>query len=394
MDSTALNEDWRILSLMFPSNWRQLAKDTHAMVRKLRNFPDEESILRTLFLHFANGYSLRETVTRAKLAGIADVSDVALLKRLRCSESWLKELSLCLLRERGTLNHTLPKVTSIQMRLVDGTYVKEPGKTGSQWRIHYSLKLPDLQCDYFKLTENEGAETGESYKQFPAKKGDCIIGDRGYSTAQGITYLAKKGAYSLVRVNTSSLLLYSKAGEGFDLLKAVMALREEYDVGEWSVLISEDKKDFIKGRLCVIRKSTIAAEQAIKKIKETAGKKQKTLNPSTLEFAKYIIVFTTLPENFSAKAVLEWYRLRWQIELVFKRLKSLTGFGHLPKHDESSSRAWLYGKLFVGLLVEKLIHYANVISPWGYILWEENREQLERIRVHVSSNTKSDRSKN
>ena len=277
MESTALNEDWNVLLSMFPSNWRQLATDTNAMVRKLRSFPDEESILRVLFLHLANGYSLRETITRAKFAGIADVSDVALLKRLQCSESWLKELSLCLLRERGTLCNIPTEIKSVQMRLVDGTYVKEPGKTGSQWRIHYSLKLPDLQCDYFKLTENEGEHTGESFKQFPAQKGDCIIGDRGYSTAQGITHLNKKGAYSLVRVNTSSLVLYSAADKKFDLLKAVAGLKEEFCVGQWNIMISEDGKHFINGRVCVIRKSNIAAEKAIKKLKEKASKKQKNM---------------------------------------------------------------------------------------------------------------------
>jgi len=82
-----------------------------------------------------------------------------------------------------------------------------------------------------------------------------------------------------------------------------------------------------------------------------------------------VIVFTTVPhKDFPAKAVLKWYRLRWQIELVFKRLKSLAGLGHLPKYDEMSVKAWLYGKLFVGLLVEKLIHYAKINSPWGYSL--------------------------
>lgn len=374
MDNVASSEDWNVLLTMFPSNWRQLATETNAMVRKLRSFPDEESILRTLFLHLANGYSLRETITRAKLAGIADVSDVALLKRLQCSESWLKELSLCLLRERGALKSLPPEIKPIQMRLVDGTYVKEPGKTGSQWRIHYSLTLPDLQCDYFKLTENEGEKTGESFKQFPVQKGDCIIGDRAYSTAQGVAYLDKKDAYSLVRVNTSSLVLYSAADKTFDLLKAVTNLQNEYRVRQWSVMVSEDRKHFISGRLCVIRKSNIAAEQAIRKIKEKASKKQKSPKPETLEFAKYIIIFTTLPESFSVDAVLEWYRIRWQIELVFKRLKSLTGFGHLPKHDERSSRAWLYGKLLVGLLVEKLIHCSGVISPWGYSLQQEQKQ--------------------
>lgn len=81
------------------------------------------------------------------------------------------------------------------------------------------------------------------------------------------------------------------------------------------------------------------------------------------------IIFTTLPKkSFAVDEVLEWYRIRWQIELVFKRFKSLAKLGHLPKYDEESSRAWLYGKLFVCLLTEKLVDYAHAISPWGYSL--------------------------
>ena len=73
-------------------------------------------------------------------------------------------------------------------------------------------------------------------------------------------------------------------------------------------------------------------------------------------------------DAFAAQEVLEWYRVRWQVELVFKRFKSLAQLGHLPKYDDESARAWLYGKLLVALLVEKLIGHASAISPWGYDL--------------------------
>ena len=80
-----------------------------------------------------------------------------------------------------------------------------------------------------------------------------------------------------------------------------------------------------------------------------------------------MIVFTTFPEDeFSDTDVLEWYRLRWQIELVFKRFKQIAQLGHLPKHDDDSAKAWLYGKLFVALTTEKLVSYAESFSPWGY----------------------------
>ena len=74
------------------------------------------------------------------------------------------------------------------------------------------------------------------------------------------------------------------------------------------------------------------------------------------------VLFTTRFSG-STTEVLELYRRRWQIELLFKRLKSLALIGHVAKHDPRSSRAWLYGKLLVALLTEKLIRLGRDISP-------------------------------
>jgi hypothetical protein len=62
-------------------------------------------------------------------------------------------------------------------------------------------------------------------------------------------------------------------------------------------------------------------------------------------------------------------RMRWQIELVFKRLKCLAQLGHVPRHDDRSFRFWLYGKLPVTLLGQKLIRIGRDISPSGYALF-------------------------
>ena len=59
-------------------------------------------------------------------------------------------------------------------------------------------------------------------------------------------------------------------------------------------------------------------------------------------------------------------------------MKSIMGLGHLPKADPVSCRAWLHGKLFVALLVERMIEEANSFSPWGYQL-ETTPESMEGI---------------
>jgi hypothetical protein len=364
-DVRLLDENWKVILSLFPDNWKELARETGAIVRKLRTFSSEDAVIRTLLIHIAQGYSLRETVVKAKAADIANVSDVALLKRLRLSELWLKELCKSLFNERGI--KTSMRSKAVRMRLVDASNVKEPGKTGSLWRIHYSLQIPELKCDFFKLTATKGDGSGETYKHFPVNEGDCIIGDRGYSTAQGIEHLANLNAFSLVRVCSQTIKFYTKNGISINLLPKLKQLKNADQIGEWMVCVKKEDGSFIAGRICAIRKSEHAIKEAIKKIKRNASKKQTVTKPQTLEFAKYVIVFTTLPEqDFKACSVLEWYRLRWQIELIFKRLKSLAGLGHLPKYDDASSRAWLYGKLFVGLLVEKLISQAETFSPWGY----------------------------
>jgi Transposase DDE domain len=116
--------------------------------------------------------------------------------------------------------------------------------------------------------------------------------------------------------------------------------------------------------VCAVRKTEEAIKRTEKQLRRNASKQGEVLQPETLEYAKYIIVFTTFdPLTFNAAMVLQWYRVRWQVELAFKRLKSLAQLGHLPKADAQSARAWLYGNLFVALLTEQLIRRGQALSP-------------------------------
>ena len=291
------------------------------------------------------------------------------MKRLKKSKGWLHALCVRLFEEQGLA--VIPG-GAFQVRAVDATTVKEPGPSGSLWRLHYSVGLPSLTCDFFKLTGVEGPGTGESLAQFPIRAGDHVLADRGYSTARGIRHVVEAGGRLIVRVNTGSLPLHTAAGRPFDLLAAVSSVRRPGAARSWATTVAAAGDDGgppgeIAGRVCVLRKSAEAIRLAHQKIRRDAARKGNQVQPATLRFAKYVIVFTTFPEPpFSAADVLEWYRLRWQVELVFKRFKSLAQLGHLPKYDDDSAKAWLYGKLFVALLVEKLLHHARAISPWGY----------------------------
>ncbi len=362
---TPLREDWQVLVELFPNDWQLLARNTFAVAR-LRGFTSVESLFRVLLLHVGCGWSLRETAVHAKLAGVAQVSDVTLLNRLRQSESWLRQLCEQLFRENGVCLEPLLKGRPI--RVVDGTLVKEPGQTGSQWRLHYSLRLPTLECDELEVTPARGQNTGERLGRFRARAGELLLADAGYSHPPGITSVVKQGADVCVRLNPVTLPLLDEQGGRLALLERLKTLRRAGQVGDWPVQVRCGEQ-MIHGRICALRKSKQAIERAQRRIRRKQQQHKRGVGKDARKYARYVLVFTTLPAAAAnGRAVLECYRLRWQIELTFKRLKSIVRLGHLPKQNDQSSRAWLYGKLFVALLSQKLARIGSAISPWGYYL--------------------------
>jgi hypothetical protein len=358
-----MDQNWDFVLSMFPANWESVAWETKAVQNFNGGIKSLPNLMRILLLHIANGYSLSETTARSELAGLGKLSGVALMKRLINSEELFRQMALALIAERGLQP---PETNGINIKLIDATNVKEPGVTGSQWRVHYALTLPQLQCSHFELTSTSGSKVGESFTKYPVLPNDCLIADRGYSRAGEVKYVHQRGGYVIIRHNPHTFPLFID-DEPFDVLNALSTLPEPGQKGVWELFVRGDD-EVIPVRLCVIRKEEKAAQQAIKKLRQSSSKKQRDLKPQTIEFAKYIMMITTLPkEQWPLEKVLELYRFRWQIELAFKRFKSLAQLGHLPKSNAKSSRAWLYAKLFVCLLTEKLVAKADSFSPWGPI---------------------------
>ncbi len=356
-----LDEEWEFLTEFFPADWREQARRTGAL-RRARGIANADCLLQLILMHTAAGLSLRQTVVRAREQSIADISDVALLKRLRSSEAWLRFLTAHL-TEINQMS-ILKKLPTRRLRVVDATTVQEQGGAGTDWRVHYTLCLPDLSCDFFELTDDQG---GETYRRIPVKAGDLLLADRGYSNGPGVRTVVAAGGDVLVRWNSFSFPLQTMEGKPFEALKELHKLPKR-GCGEWKVCFTQAGKRYT-GRLCAIRKGAVATARAQTKMRRQARKKQKEVSEEALKLAGFILVFTTVsPKVLSTKEVLELYRVRWQIELRFKHLKSLLGLGCLPKYDEKSCRAWIQAKLLCGLLIERLMREAKFFFPWGYRL--------------------------
>jgi len=359
-------EDWQIVLRVLPSGWPDKARELGAL-RRYREFPDAATLLRVLLIHLAEGCSLRETAVRAAEGQLVTVSDVALLKRLRVSGEWFRWMGEELMRRWMTARPVRPLLDAgLRVRIVDGSTVNEPGATGSTWRLHYAVGLPSLACEEVHVT---AATVGESLCRFQVAAGDLLIADRGYATRKGVRHVHQHGGAVIVRLNLTNLPLTDGEGNPFALLPQLRTL-EAGRVGDWPVAVAEDKKGLqpIAGRVCAVKKSKAAAERARARAERDSRRGGHQVQRETLEAAEYIFVFTTLAAHVPAPAILEIYRGRWQVELSFKRLKSLLALGHLKKVDPQGAKAWLQGKLFVAILIETLIALADRFFPWGYPL--------------------------
>jgi hypothetical protein len=205
------------------------------------------------------------------LANWTDISDVALLKRLRHSEEWLRFLCVALLRE--SFGYQFDDGINSRVRVVDGMILREPGKTGSQWRILYSIRLSSLECDFFEVTATIGEGSGESLCRLPVTQRELILADAGYCSVAGIEYVWQKGADALVRVNPQSFVAYSVCGKRICLLSRLRSLSKVGRLGEWRVVPHGHGSEFA-GRLCAVRKSDRAIQHAHRRLQRKASKKQ------------------------------------------------------------------------------------------------------------------------
>lgn len=373
---------WDDFLACLPPNWRDIVSASNVL-KGQRKDKEPETLMHVLMLHLFCGYSLRETSAVSTVAGIASLSDVALLKRLRKSKPMFQALCSEMF---GAVSHN-DDFAGFNIRLIDGTILKEPGQFGTQWRMHYSFSVPGMFCDAFELTQAKGKGTGEGLEKFLVKPNDVFVADRGFCKFGCFDHVAKGGGYSCIRWNSGSLPLYNEDGSSFDINRFLKSMPLEGRCAEANVYIKGNTpEERLSCRVCAIKKSETAAAQARKELRQYSSRRGTTPTALTLMLCDFIIIITTLPDDvFSLKAILELYRIRWQVELVFKRFKSVLKIGAIPKYTDESTEAWIYGKMFIALLIERFSSRLGAFSPWRTVVYSRDTKKfMERIQSIIS----------
>ena len=371
-----LENQWPYLMSFLPPNLdlERSVRDSGALIRR-RSVGSAEDLLRLALVYGFCGLSLRQTAAWAAVSGVASLSDVAVLKRLRAAAPWLGQILGAKLAQRAKA--CLPSQLGLRLRLVDATVVSKPGSRGTDWRVHLGFDLSKLAIDHLELTDHRG---GESLRRFPLKAQELLVGDRGYAHRSGMIAVREAGSHFLIRLNWNNVPLEDRHGEPFEIVRRLRQIPEATVLDLPVKTVADPRKSLrsLKARLVAVRKSEAAATESRRKIRLSRSKKQKTTDPRTLEAANYVFVLTSVPEELlSGEQILEIYRFRWQIELAFKRLKSVLYLDQLPAKDEALSRSFFYAKLLAALLLEDFTERFLAFSPWGFPLRTENPQPLE-----------------
>lgn len=347
-----LNRDWAdvVARLGGAEALNRTARETKAFVRP-REIRDAVDLLRLILAYCLGERGLRLTAAWATSVGLVDISCVALLYRLRQCGDWL-----ALLVEH-VLAAAAPKASRGRLiRIIDATTVPKKGRNGRKknqvWRIHSAFDLPQDRFGQFELTDQQ---EGETLDRIAPVRGEIRLADRAYLQPQRMANLIKAGADFVIRAGWKSARWLDCKGHALDLIAELgkAAKRGLIDCPIW---IKPKRGAPLALRLVAVKKPQQAAAEARRKARRTAQKGGHQLSKQTLEAADWVILVTSLaPDDFTTDDVLALYRLRWRIELGFKRLKSLIGLKGPPGTDERSARPHILAHLLIILLLEPLV---------------------------------------
>jgi hypothetical protein len=344
------NDDWRELieRLGGIEAVEASARETKAFLRP-REIANAADLLRLVLAYCMGSSGLRSTAAWAASVGLADMSNVAVLYRLRQCGDWLAVLIGRLLGSAAS-----GPIEGRLIRIVDGTTVPQAGpaarRNSKLWRIHSSFDVPSERFGFFELTDQR---EGERFDRVPVVKGELRLADRLYLQPDRIAAVLDAGGDVVVRAGWKAASWRNADGSAFDL---IAALRKADGLIDRPIWLERKNGPALGLRLVAIKKPADAEAAARRKARRDAQREGYQVSNATLVAAGWVILVTSLArESFASQDVLALYRLRWRIELAFKRLKSLIGLKGPPGIDERSARPYVLAHLLMILLLEPLV---------------------------------------
>ncbi len=356
-----LQRDWTYIESKLPSTWRALAAE-HGVLREYRadlgaKISDVGVLLRLILHYVTIGGSLRATTAQAAAIGLVSVSASALHKWMCKAGDWLAAMLSAAIESASMFRPE--RWSGYEVIATDASCVQRPGAKGTTARLHVALRLFDLRPVSVLVT---GVEVGESLRNFEMRAGQLWLGDRGYCNANSIAHAVAHRADVLIRFAFGPLPVFKHTGQPLDVRALLPKLSRPGRIREWSAWVHPASGKAIQGRIVAVRLPPPQAEKARERLIREHGRKHVT--ELMLELSNYVVLFTTAPKaRLDSTQLIELYRMRWQIELNFKRDKSIAGLDELPNFKDDTIRSWICAKMLAIYLSRRLAEPDSELFP-------------------------------
>ena len=329
-----------------PPEIEPLAREFKAFTRARKMKPPLQ-LLRMVLLYCGLDKSLRAVAGDMPLL-VERMTDSSVRARLLACGPWVQALLTQMLCPSD-----LPSPAARwRLLVIDGSQVQGPGATGTDYRLHVCLDVPQVQFVHVVLTDKH---TGESLAHFPLGRGDLVLADRHYATADSLVEAVPQPVALVLRMSVQRLPIYQRDGTRFDVLPVLQGQAPD-TLRTWAVHVQSARhRQQINGSVHADRLHAEAANRARQQVRQRSQKKGHPPKETTLRLAAWVFVFTTVPpETLSAQAIMALYRGRWQVELAIKRWKSVLDVDALRARAGSAlAEVWLYGKLLYAVMIER-----------------------------------------
>ena len=359
---------------LLPNNYEKTCYETKAITRN-RTINNPKDLMK-LLLYYLYEASLVSVSQYALINNIGKISDVALMKRFNKCKDWIKSV-IENIKPNEIINYNKPvELEQYNVFAADASVISEKSAVHKEWHLHYMVNLFSLNCSQFKITEQT---IGETLKNFEYHENDLVIADRIYGTVSGMEYCLDQGGDFIIRLRNKAFNIYNEAKEKIILLDWLKSIDDK--AAEIKVYFKDSQKQYRPIRICAIHKSEDEIRIEEQRIEKRAAKKQREISEETKFTHCFIIVATSLPKTISAAKILDFYRLRWQVEIVFKRYKSVLGMGNMPTKTKEASEVWLNGKMLIALLIEKYLGDIDFSPSWNI---RKESEYMERYETYIT----------
>lgn len=255
-----------------------------------------------------------------------------------------------------------------------------PGAGGNASSANCKLQLgyeyKRGQIDFFYITPGNRPDQAHS-AELPgtAQAGDLILHDLGYFSVDTFRQYVEKKAFFLSRLLTGTTLRCQENEELIDLPVFLQSTRK--DVFELQVVLANVHKQRAPCRLICLRASVQQANERRRKLYQKSKDQGRIPTQTALAFCDWMLLITNVPKSLlpidQAHAL---YRVRWQVELLFKQFKSILRVHQSNTACGSRLLCELLGKLLMAVIVHRM--HAEIQAP----IWAGQRREVSFDKLY------------